>query len=63
VRTRSAGPAIVEEAAGDSTEIIVLRAPRKERATRRASIFGLTVDHVLKHAPCRVLVASLQAGS
>ena len=63
VRARSAGPAIVEEALSDSTEIIVLRTLRKERASSRAPIFGLTVDHVLKHAPCRVLVAASRAGS
>jgi nucleotide-binding universal stress UspA family protein len=34
--------------------VIVLGAPR---APRR-EIFGKTVDYVLKHAPCRVIVAA-----
>jgi nucleotide-binding universal stress UspA family protein len=61
VRARAAGPAIVEAASSDAAEIIVLRAPRRGRASRRAPIFGLTVDHLLKHAPCRVMVAAPQA--
>jgi APA family basic amino acid/polyamine antiporter len=54
VRGRSAGRAIVEEAERRQSEVIVLGAPR---ATRR-EIFGKTVDYVLKHAPCRVIVAA-----
>ncbi len=61
VRARWAGAAIVEEASKVASEIIVLRAPRTKRASRRAPIFGRTVDHVLKHAPCRVMVAAAQA--
>jgi nucleotide-binding universal stress UspA family protein len=33
-------------------------APRRDRSPRRGRIFGDTVDFVLKHAPCRVMVAA-----
>jgi APA family basic amino acid/polyamine antiporter len=56
VRARSAGRAIVEDAERRNTEIIVLGAPRRGRG--RVGIFGGTVDYVLKHAPCRVMVAA-----
>jgi APA family basic amino acid/polyamine antiporter len=55
VRARSAGRAIVDEAARRQTEIIVMGAPRAER---RGAVFSDTVDFVLKHAPCRVMVAA-----
>ena len=58
VRARAAGAAIVDETDRARTEIIVLRAPRKQRLGKRAAIFGKTVDYVLKHAPCRVMVAA-----
>ncbi len=61
VRAREAGEAIVEEASRANTEIIILRAPRKQRSSRRARLFGGTVDFVLKHAPCRVMVAAAPA--
>jgi APA family basic amino acid/polyamine antiporter len=57
VRARSAGRAIVDEAAARDSEIVVLADPRRHFA-RRAAIFGATVDFVLKHAPCRVMVAA-----
>src|SRR2546423_60137 len=57
VRARNAGRAIVDEAERRNTEIIVMGAPRKGRGGR-ATIFGGTVDFVLKHAPCRVMVAA-----
>jgi nucleotide-binding universal stress UspA family protein len=63
LRSRAAGEAIVEEAAHAATEIIVLRAPRKRRSTRAVQVFGKTVDYVLKHAPCRVMVAASPPGS
>jgi APA family basic amino acid/polyamine antiporter len=56
VRARSAGRAIVDEAERRGSEIIVMGAPRPSR--RRRAIFGDTVDFVLKHAPCRVMVAA-----
>jgi nucleotide-binding universal stress UspA family protein len=61
LRGRAAGEAIVEEAKRLRSEIIVLSAPRKLRASRRAPVFGRTVDYVLKHAPCRVMVAAAPA--
>ncbi|HEX6762535.1 MAG TPA: universal stress protein [Gaiellaceae bacterium] len=54
VRARHAGHAIVDEAQRRGSEIIVLGAPRG----RHRAIFGHTVDYVLKHAPCRVMVAA-----
>jgi basic amino acid/polyamine antiporter, APA family len=54
VRARHAGRAIVQEAERRTSEIIVLGAPRG----RHRAIFGHTVDYVLKHAPCRVMVAA-----
>jgi APA family basic amino acid/polyamine antiporter len=54
VRAREAGRAIVDEAELRDAEIVVLGAPR---GAHRA-IFGHTVDYVLKHAPCRVMVAA-----
>jgi basic amino acid/polyamine antiporter, APA family len=54
VRARQAGRAIVEEAERRGSEIIVLGAPRYLHKT----IFGHTVDFVLKNAPCRVMVAA-----
>jgi APA family basic amino acid/polyamine antiporter len=54
VRARHAGRAIVEEAERRQSEIVLLGAPRG----RHRQIFGHTVDYVLKHAPCRVMVAA-----
>ena len=58
VRARHAGRAIVDEARRRNAEIIVLGSPRLPHRTRKSAIFGKTVDFVLKHAPCRVLVAA-----
>ena len=58
VRSRNAGRAIVEEAERRQSEIVVLGAPRAERK----QIFGPTADYVLKHAPCRVMVAAGHEG-
>ena len=55
MRARSAGRAIVDEAVRRNTEIIVMGAPRAEQ---RGGVFSETVDFVLKHAPCRVMVAA-----
>ena len=54
VRERQAGRAIVEEADRRGAEIIVLGARRGNYRT----IFGSTVEYVLKNAPCRVMVAA-----
>jgi APA family basic amino acid/polyamine antiporter len=58
LRARLAGEAIVAEASKARADLVVLRAPRKQRTGRRGRMFGKTVDHVLKHAPCRVMVAA-----
>jgi APA family basic amino acid/polyamine antiporter len=57
VRTRNAGRAIVDEAERRGSEIIVMGAPRGRGRLRRR-VFGGTVDFVLRHAPCRVMVAA-----
>jgi APA family basic amino acid/polyamine antiporter len=54
VRARNAGRAIIEEAERRGSEIIVLGA----RRGRHKTIFGSTVDYVLKHSPSRVMVAA-----
>ena len=59
VRARNAGRAIVDEAERRASEIIVMGGPRRRRlAAGKRAIFGDTVDFVLKHAPCRVMVAA-----
>ena len=62
VRARAAGAAIVDETDRARTEIIVLRAPRKQRLGKRAAIFGKTVDYVLKKAPSEVLIVAFPQG-
>jgi basic amino acid/polyamine antiporter, APA family len=57
IRARHAGRAIVDEAVRRHSEIIVMGAPR---ATRGGGVFSDTVDFVLKHAPCRVMVVAGQ---
>ena len=54
VRARDAGAAIVAEAEAADCDLVVIGAER--RPASRMSTFGLTVQHVLKHASCRVLV-------
>ncbi len=61
VRTRSAAEAIVEEAAARHAEIVVLGTPRRQSAARRGPLFGRDVDFVLRHAPCRVILAAAPA--
>jgi len=58
VRGRHAGREIVDEAERRNAEIIVMGAPRLPHHTRRSAIFGKTVDYVLKHANCRVMVGA-----
>jgi basic amino acid/polyamine antiporter, APA family len=59
VRARKAGRAIVDEAIRRGSEIIVMGGPRRVRLRAgRRQIFGDSVDFVLKHAPCRVMVAA-----
>lgn len=63
VRARSAGTAIVAEAELRGTEIIVIGSPRKLLTRSQRAVFGRTVDHVLRHAPCRVLVTAASEGN
>src|SRR3954454_16800780 len=64
VRARNAGRAVVDEAYRRSAEIIVMGGPRRVRLqSGKRAIFGDTVDFVLKHAPCRVMVAAGRAAA
>jgi APA family basic amino acid/polyamine antiporter len=60
-RGRSAAAEIVEEARRRDADLVVLGARRQQLAARR-TLFGLTVDRVLKQAPCRVLIAAGTTG-
>jgi APA family basic amino acid/polyamine antiporter len=60
VRARSIRHAIVDEARARGADLIVLgSAPRWRRQSR---FFSPTVDHVLQHAPCEVLVVAFPEG-
>ena len=63
VRGRSASVEIVREAGRREAEIIVLGSPRKDLVGRRRSVFGSTVDRVMRNAPCRVMVTASRAGA
>ncbi|HET8894497.1 MAG TPA: universal stress protein [Gaiellaceae bacterium] len=64
VRVRNAGRSIVDEAARRHSELIVMGGPRRMRLQQgKRAIFGDTVDFVLKHSPCRVMVASGRAAA
>jgi basic amino acid/polyamine antiporter, APA family len=54
VTARAAGRAIVEEAKERRSEVIIMGATRKRRFTERA--LGTTIDYVLQHSPCEVLI-------
>ena len=56
IRARSFGRAVIEEAQNRHSEIIVVGAERNLRR-RRPMVFSEIVEYILKHAPCRVLVA------
>jgi nucleotide-binding universal stress UspA family protein len=43
-------------------DVCAQSAPRKSERVRQAT-FGSTVDYVLEHAPCRVMVISVSASS
>jgi nucleotide-binding universal stress UspA family protein len=58
VRSRAQGEAIVGEAADVGADLIVVWAPRPERLGARTRLFDKTVEYVLRHAVCRVLVAA-----
>jgi nucleotide-binding universal stress UspA family protein len=55
VHARDAAEAVVAEAERRRTEVVVIGAPR-----RRGTI-GTTVEHVLKKAPCRVMIVGAAA--
>jgi APA family basic amino acid/polyamine antiporter len=60
IRARSIGEAIVEKAREDEVDLVVLgSAPRWRRQSR---FFSPTVDHVLRHAPCQVMVVAYPEG-
>jgi APA family basic amino acid/polyamine antiporter len=60
VHARSIGHAIVDEATARNADLIVLgSSPRWRRQSR---FFSPTVDHVLRHAPCEVLVVAFPEG-
>jgi basic amino acid/polyamine antiporter, APA family len=60
VPARSIGHAIVDEAGRREADLIVLgSSPRWRRQSR---FFSPTVDYVLKHAPCEVLVVAFPDG-
>lgn len=56
VQSRDAASAILTAILEHDIELVVIGAPRRERSTRSVAIFGHTVEHVLKKAPCRVMV-------
>jgi nucleotide-binding universal stress UspA family protein len=58
VRGRDAASAIVEQACVTGAEMVVVGGVRKARRGSRAPVFGRTVQHVLKRAPCPVMVVA-----
>lgn len=60
VPARRAGPAIVDEARASNAEVIILGTMRKRRVGDEA--FGRTIDHVVDHAPCEVLLNIVPSG-
>jgi basic amino acid/polyamine antiporter, APA family len=63
LRSRRAAPAILREAEADDVQLIVIAALRRQ-LRRGPAVLGGTVEHVLRHASCRVLVIEeLQAAA
>jgi basic amino acid/polyamine antiporter, APA family len=60
ITARSVGRAIVDEAERRRSEVIILGSVRKRRVADR--LFGKTVEYVLRHAPCEVMVNSVPRG-
>src|SRR5205823_4842242 len=58
VRDRFAGEAVAAAATETRSEIIVLAATVHVHVARRARALGSTVEFILNHAPCRVLVTA-----
>ena len=59
LQARQAGPAVVEEATDRNADLIVLGIPYKRRYGSFA--LGRTTSHILKHAPCPVILWRQQA--
>jgi CIC family chloride channel protein len=60
VKARAIGPAIVEEARARGVDLIVLGSSPRWR--RQSAFFSPTVEHVLRNAPCEVLVVAFPQG-
>ena len=61
VSARSIGHAIVQDARDHGADLIVLgSSPRWRRQSR---FFSPTVDHILRNAPCEVLVVAFPEGT
>jgi nucleotide-binding universal stress UspA family protein len=56
VRGREPAAAILGESEDAAAELIVIGAPRRAASRKGPRVFGSTVEHVLRHARCRVLV-------
>jgi APA family basic amino acid/polyamine antiporter len=56
-RARTAGPAIVDEAASRNAELVILGAPRI-RIRGGKPVFGKTVDYALRQSPSRVVLVA-----
>jgi APA family basic amino acid/polyamine antiporter len=56
LRARAAGPEIVAEAARRNAEILIVGSERNGRASGHP--FPRNVEYILKHAPCRTMVAA-----
>ncbi len=60
VRARAIGRAILEQAVELGSDVIVLGSSPRWR--RQSAFFSPTVDYVLRHAPCEVLVVAFPQG-
>jgi nucleotide-binding universal stress UspA family protein len=58
VRARDSAAAIVEQARADHVELVIIGVQRAPLASSSGHVNGDTVLHVLKGAPCRVMVVS-----
>ncbi|HEV2177379.1 MAG TPA: universal stress protein [Terriglobia bacterium] len=57
LRAREAGPAIVSEAMDQGADLLILGYHQKP--VIREAMLGSTVQHVARHAPCRVIIQVL----
>jgi nucleotide-binding universal stress UspA family protein len=60
-RGREAATPIVELAASERSDLIVIGTPRRARPGPSAPVFGHTTQAVLKRAPCRTMVVAAPA--